>query len=88
MSVILVPCIHLNGTSSEELLRQNTEVARAVQEAMRALSNAAPNGRDFYVLGNDALKKAQAEHRARWDKLESVYDELLIIIDGIEEQKG
>ena len=43
---------------------------------MAALVEAAPNGRDYYPLGDAALRQAEAEHRSRADRLRSVRDEL------------
>lgn len=46
-----VPTVHLNGTSKGELLDQAHRAARAVANAITAVMQAAPNGRDFYVQG-------------------------------------
>jgi hypothetical protein len=73
---MMVPCIHRNGTSRESLLEQLCDARIAVEDAMTALAKAAPNGRDYYPLGNDALRQAEAEHRSRADRLRSVRDEL------------
>ncbi len=70
------PTININGTSSKELLDGFRKAHRAVSDAMNALNEAAPNGRDYYPQGPDALREAQQEHRARLEKLQSVKTEL------------
>ncbi len=47
ISDLIHPHIHLNGTSPDELLRQFTDVAVALREAMEKIQAAAPNGRDY-----------------------------------------
>ena len=46
---MMVPTIHLNGTSHDELLRQILDAKEAIRKAVEALANAAPNMRDYYV---------------------------------------
>jgi hypothetical protein len=75
-TVGIYPRIHLNGTSPNELLRQLLDAKDAVRKAMRALDEAAPNGRDYYPISRDAIKLAQAEHESRWNRLLSVSEEL------------
>lgn len=70
------PTIHLNGTSKEELERQVEEAYSALGDALCKLANMAPNGRDYYPQGADALYKAQDEHRARMQKITDIQKEL------------
>lgn len=60
MMPLLPPTIHLNGTSKDELLNQLEAVVSALDAALAAINAAAPNGRDFYPQGPEALTKAQA----------------------------
>jgi len=72
----MMPAVHLNGTSRGELVRGYEEALRVVASATDALCSTAPNGRDYYVYGLDALAVAQREHAARVVRLVSVADEL------------
>lgn len=60
-----LPTIHLNGTSLQALMDANDKAYRALGEAMEALAQAAPNGRDYYPQGPDALRAAISEHETR-----------------------
>ena len=70
------PTIHRNGTSPDELTRQIAEAGVALRHAMKALSDAAPHGRDYYPQGPDALQDAVREYNTRMERLESVYRDL------------
>ncbi len=59
---MLLPSIHLNGTSAEQLLEQACEAGNAVRAAIVALEAAGPNARDYYPQGDDAFTRARAEH--------------------------
>lgn len=80
---MMVPTIHLNGTSAERLLEALEAAYIAVGEAQQKLAEAAPNGRDYYPQGADALYKAQDEHFARMQRLEDVKRELQEQVDAI-----
>lgn len=45
-SGVVLPIVHLNGTSREQLMEERLNARDALQEALRALCRAAPNGRD------------------------------------------
>lgn len=83
-----IPTIHLNGTSRDELCRQLLTAHDAVMTAATVLAGAAPHGRDFYPQGDEALRRALAEHRARLGRLESVAEELAEIVAAVRRQKG
>lgn len=72
---MMVPTVHLNGTSREELLQQAMAATDKILEAMEVLSCAMPHGRDYYPQGPDALSRAQAEHKSRIERLDSVLSE-------------
>jgi hypothetical protein len=82
---MMTPTIHSNGTSRQELVRQLEEACNAIRQAERALAEAAPNGRDYYPQGDDAIKAAQQQHFQRQDRLQSVRSELEIIWEKIQE---
>ena len=83
---MIVPTVHLNGTSKDELLRQVLEADRAINVALSRLHDAAPNGRDYYPAGPGALKQATEEHRARIDRLVDIRTELLALYEAIDNQ--
>ena len=83
---MIVPTVHLNGTSKDELLRQVRNADSWICRAMEALREAYPNGRDYYPQGPGALKQATEEHRARIDRLVDIRTELLALEAAIEEQ--
>jgi hypothetical protein len=80
----MIPTIHLNGTSREELIRQLQQAVTALTEAHRALENAAPHGRDYYPQGKGAIQQAVIEHRERLMRLGDIQEEILAILDVIE----
>jgi hypothetical protein len=85
MTTFAMPTIHLNGTSSDELLQQALDPGRAVTAAMAMLSRAAPNGRDYYPQGPSATTTAMREHQERLAKLQDVLDDLHRIAEHISE---
>jgi len=78
------PSVHLNGTSKQSLLDVYTGAGSALDGAMRALGECAPNGRDYYPQGPDALKQAIREHEARIADLETVRREVAQIVNQLE----
>lgn len=75
---MIVPTIHLNGTSGTELLEQVTDAAQAIYTAIEVLQKAFPHARDYYVQPDypAGLEKAQKEWEARQEHLMVVYREL------------
>jgi hypothetical protein len=82
-SELKLPTVHLNGSSKDLLLEANQAARSAIGEAIRALSDAAPHGRDYYPQGDDAYYAARDEHVARLRKLADVNAELEQIARGI-----
>lgn len=80
---MMLPTIHLNGTSARELFDQTHEAARAIRAAMEAIGRAAPNGRDYYPQGNFAIGDAVTEHRARLAALQKIAAELQKILEHV-----
>jgi hypothetical protein len=74
---MMKPTIHLNGTSRAALLEAYEIAARALVEATEALVDCAPNGRDYYPQGPDALGKAQDEHIVRITSLGVIRREIM-----------
>jgi len=82
---VIVPAIHLNGTSGDELLNAIDRADSALRGAYDELRKCAPNARDYYVYAAGAYGKAVDEHNARLRKLHDVMDELQAIAWGIEQ---
>lgn len=78
-----LPTIHLNGTARDALLNDVATAEQAVRVAIRALIDAAPNGRDYYPQGPEAFLEAVQAHAALKVKLEEVADVLFDLADGI-----
>lgn len=85
---VVIPRVHLNGTSKGELLVQLIEAEDAVFAAIRALGLATPHRRDYYVIDQDAITRARNAHRARTLKLEEVLCELQQIRAGVAAQEA
>jgi len=73
---MMIPTVHLNGTSRSELLRQFRDAYAALITATDKLAQASPNARDYYPQGDDAYGKARDEHIARMRKLKEVTADL------------
>jgi len=73
---MMTPTIHINGTSREQLLEGYLSAITALDTALDKLLLTAPNGRDYYVQGDDAWRKASAEHLERMRALHAVREEL------------
>lgn len=81
-----LPTIHLNGTSKERLIESLCEASQALDLAYSALKQTAPNGRDYYPQGPDALTIATDEHIRRLLRLDGIkkeIDELTLAINDL-----
>lgn len=81
--MLVAPTIHLNGTDAMSLYNDYDAAAQAVREALRKLTQAAPNARDYYPQGDRAFQAAVVEHEKRWEKLESVAKDLAILMHHV-----
>lgn len=75
----MLPMVHLNGTSIGQLIEGYQQAALAVTSAVRALTESAPNGRDYYPMGEQAMHRALTEYMSRLSRLVSVEKELTAI---------
>ncbi len=73
---MILPTVHLNGTSKAALLEQLENASNALNDAYAAMKQAAPNGRDYYPQGEDALARATAAHLDRLRRVDTVKDEI------------
>ena len=80
---MMLPTLHLNGTSGADLLSQTTDAMIALSDAMKALQIMGPNGRDYYVQGPRVIDAAMDEHLARIQKLEAVQADVMAISEAI-----
>ncbi len=84
----MMPTIHLNGDTPERLMDDLLAAGKALRAAMKALQEAAPNSRNYYVQGPDAYGKAAKEHASRQQRVQEVYNEIVEMAEYISEQKG
>ena len=83
---IQIPVVHLNGTGKEELLKFYDDAFTKLESAYQALKQAAPNGRDYYPISAFAIAGAQNDHQNRLRLIDSVKDEIELIMKGIDDQ--
>ncbi len=69
------PIINLNGDRAETLTQGYTKARRAVSDALAALFECTPHGRN-YPMGNDSYRLARGEHGNRIIKLGKILREL------------
>lgn len=84
---IQAPIVHLNGTSKEYLQEQIEAAYSALNAAYDVLKKTAPNGRDYYPLGPDAMKRAQDQHTNRLIRISNTLTELETIQTLIEKNE-
>lgn len=82
VEALVLPVVHLNGTSLESLIEQRALAYSALTDAVKALAEMGPNGRDYY-LKPGTMDKAEAQHRRRLDMLRSLLAEIEAECAGI-----
>lgn len=80
----MIPTIHLNGTSREDLIGRLRAAGEALLGARHALESLAPHGRDYYPQGKGAIQQAMTEHYERLRRIDDVYEEIMVIWRGIQ----
>lgn len=85
MTTQATPTIHLNGTDGAVLRDTYRAAHDAMRVAMTALSDAAPNERDYYVQTPNGFSDARKQHEARVAALQKIDDELTEILCAIED---
>ena len=80
---VVVPIVHMNGTSRAELLKLRKAAYLALREAEKALMQMSPNGRDYYPEPG-LMEKALTQHDRRLKTVAGLMDELVIEADRIE----
>jgi hypothetical protein len=76
---LIIPTIHLNGTSKKELLEQQADAREAIMNAMMVLRKAVPHSHDYYPQGDGAYLKAAEQYGIQQKRLQDTYDELMQI---------
>jgi hypothetical protein len=79
-----VPTVHSNGTCALDLLQGLNASLDALRVAQRRMTEAAPNGRDYYLQGNQAMERAMGEHERRWTDLNRIMTELEEMRDHVQ----
>lgn len=75
---MILPTIHLNGNSADQLIAQYAAAHKAVEDAVEALAACdGHNGRNIYPQGQPAMLQAVSEHVDRLDALRKMSSELL-----------
>jgi hypothetical protein len=84
--------VNMNGTSYDELVRQQENIIAKINSALEAMSEGAPHGRDFvlnqFSLGGvreNIFRIAQGEHLQRMIALTQVRDDHAKILQFIVE---
>lgn len=85
---LVKPTIHLNGTGRKSFEKQYEDASQALNNALEALSEMTPNGRDYYVQSNAAFAEAVVQHRARMAKLIEVKAEVDALWEHLVDSEG
>lgn len=83
---LVIPLIHPNGTRKVTLITDLELVYAALNEVRKKMKEAAPNGRDYYPLGADAINRATDQHLDRMRRIDAVQDEIQALITAIDAQ--
>lgn len=81
------PLIHLNGSPRAHLQEAYEQAYRALGEAWTKVAQSAPNQRDYYPLGEEAWKRARAQHEWRLNQIAQIRQELLSLFESCEERR-
>jgi hypothetical protein len=72
INVMILPTIHMNGTSRAELVRGHEAVDDALHTLIDALGGVEFNPRDYYPQGPDAWSAARDQHTAVYAKIREI----------------
>jgi len=82
---LVMPIVHMNGTSRRELTNLRYNAAHKIREALEALSEMAPNGRDYYPEPG-RLEQALEQHLRRVRMLTALQKEIDAELIALEER--
>jgi hypothetical protein len=71
-----LPIVNMNGTTKESLIEARSNAMIAIQDAMRALSECSPNGRDYQTAPKGEFEKARDIYTARFAALDRMANEI------------
>ena len=80
------PIINLNGTNGKELLEKLEGAEVCLRQAIMALGDMAPHGRDYQVSPEGAFQLATIEHSNRMTALKEVLGEITDITLNVYDQ--
>jgi hypothetical protein len=75
MAEIVMPFVHLNGTSAEELCNLREMAYAALDDAADALRRMSPNARDYYLVAG-RMELAEEQHMRRIKAIRDIMAEL------------
>jgi hypothetical protein len=78
---VVLPTVHLNGTSGDVLLNQRIDYRRALREALKKLREASPHPRDF-PDATDRFQRALDVHHSRVRVLEALIRDITIELEA------
>jgi len=73
--MLMNPSVNINGTDRESLVQARRAAMESVMDAMKALEETLPHGRD-YVGRAHQYDLDRATYRERFAKLDSLYNDL------------
>ena len=82
---MIVPTLNLNGSSADDLINPRLAAMGHLMDAIEALRQAAPNGRD-YPGDHEGLQLARDLHFSRLEDIKSLREELMREAVRIKEQ--
>lgn len=77
------PTIHMNGSGKQHLKEKYLAALEALNNAVHALNEVYPHGRDYYVQGELAIYTAVREHDDRIAAVKKVRDDMESIVTHI-----
>ena len=83
---IIIPNVHLNGTSANRLIALRCDARDVLETAYRQIREMAPNGRDYYVEPG-SMEKAESQHMRRLQVIDDLVKELEYEVEQIEAKK-
>ncbi len=84
---LVVPIVHMNGSSAKTLIANLEKAYVAVNDASKVLREIAPHARDYYVSPDpDLYNKARVQHDHRLLGLHAIMDSLVAELEGIQAQ--
>ena len=82
---VVLPFVHINGTSGSDLYAQRGNASVALKAALDALQGMAPNARDYYPAGPEAFNAAVRQHQRRLRVLNELADEITAEMEHVNE---